>query len=201
MPRLTKSEIESALPHYEGLFYTTARRIEGVVELPFDDIKSELRIKAWKALKKFDSCRSTVSRDVYVYYAVMNKKKDILRDDKGRKRTLVSIEDMGSKAQVTDANEATVVSTSGSHNDLRYFSVGSESVYADIEREVPLIPSTLTEIEKHVLVMIYDEHTVLEIQRAVGLKRQEVKDAIERIQLKFSDWRPDGAEQQHLQAA
>lgn len=192
MPRLTESEIEAALPRCEGLIYTTARRIEGVVELPFDDIKSELRIKAWKALKKYDSDRSGVPVEVYVYYAVMNRKKDILRDDKGQKRTVVYIDDMTHGQNDRDDSD--------SRNDFRYFSLGSETVYADVEREIPLIPSTLTDVEKHVLVMLYDGFTILDIQRQVGIKRQEVKDAVAQIQIKFSDWRPDGIEQQ-LQAA
>jgi hypothetical protein len=72
-----------------------------------------------------------------------------------------------------------------------YLSVEAEAVYAEIERELPLIPSTLTELERHVLVLLYDDHTPQQIQRQLGLKRAEIREALERIQLKFGDFAPD----------
>ena len=191
-------EIELQLPRYANLIHTTARRIEGVVEESQEDIEQLLWIKCHKALMAFDPARNSTPQDVYVYHCIARAKIDILRGDKGQKRQILYIDDVRGATHPDAAQHGDMAG----RIDLAYLSVGAERVYAEIERELPLIPSTLTHIERHVLVLMYDDYTNQQIQRALGLKRKELKEAIARIQQKCLDWAPDGwaGSQMHVAA-
>lgn len=174
------------MPQYANFIRATASRIEHVVEESREDIEQILWMNCHKALSRYDPARVSMPRDAYVANCIIRRKIDILRADKGQKRKIIYIEDMndGPFRESQPAQE---------RSESRYLSVEAEAVYAEIERELPLIPSTLTLLERQVLVLLYDDHTPQQIQRELGVKRAEIKEALDRIQIKFADFKPDVA--------
>ncbi len=75
----------------------------------------------------------------------------------------------------------------------RYLAVDADVVYEEVERELPLIPSTLSELERDVVALLYVDFTRREVQRRLGLSRPELERVTRSIRTKMADWRPGGA--------
>lgn len=186
--RCRSRQIEMQLSRYTNLIHTTARRIEHVVEESREDIEQLLWVKCHKALLSYDPTRVAMPRDAYVANCIIRRKIDILRADKGKKRKLLYIEDLHqSSGEYGDRR-------SHSSFELDFMSIDADAEYAYVERELPLIPSTLTPFERQVLVLLYDDLTPLQIQKELAVKGALVKEAISQIRLKFSDWSPGSVE-------
>lgn len=197
--RTRDREVALQMPQYAKLIRATAIRIEHVVEESREDIEQILWINCHKALMRYDPSRLTMPRDAYVANCIIRRKIDILRADKSEKRKILYIEDMYDGAWPESSGER-----GGPGQDrtkLKYLSVEAEAIYAEIERELPLIPSTLTHLERHILVLLYDDYTPQQIQTQLGVKRAEVKEALDRIQIKFADFKPDVASPGEVMAA
>ena len=111
-------------------------------------------MKVWRALEAFDSSRSRLSVERYVCSCVKNQEKDLL---KRRRRGEVFFADVlgdaPSGAEHVDRFEG------------QYLAVDAEVVYEEVEQELPLIPSTLTELEREVVALLYLDFTRREAQR------------------------------------
>lgn len=160
---------------YEGLVHATAAIYAPKVEVEFDDFCQLLRVKAWRALELFDPARSKMPVERYVFMCVKNKVKDLLDL---RRRGEVYIEDQRHELTALDRFEE------------RYLSVDHEHTYGVVDEGKPLIPSTLTVIERQVITLLYRDHTQAEAARKLGLRRSEMERTMRSIRLKMADWRP-----------
>jgi DNA-directed RNA polymerase specialized sigma24 family protein len=194
----THAKSPEMMNHYEGLVRTTASLCVPFVEEDFDDICQFLRYKVWKALESFDPCKLRVrvagtqaiatARDKYVYSCVQNGKKDVL---KKKRHGILFIEDLAP----VDESDA-----KGGHHTLsrsffeeRYLVV--ENAFAHLEQELPTIPSTLSEAEKTVILLLYLDFKPPEIALRTGLTRKEITVVLKSIRGKMADWRPAGQEE------
>lgn len=168
------------IPYYEGLIRTTAGMCAPHVEVEYEDIVSIFRIKVWRALGSFDATRSTMTVQRYVFSCLKNQEKDLL---KRRRRRELYIEDI----------------RRGTHSDVEadafeeeYLVVTGEQVYDEVERELPVIPSTLTALERMVIVHLYAGLSQRETAVDLGLSRSEMERTVRSIRERMADWKPNG---------
>lgn len=179
MPARYKS---TEIPYYEGLIRRTAAMCAPRVEVEYEDIVAIFRIKVWRALEAFDASRSHMPVERYVFSCVKNQEKDIL---KRKRRHELYVEDV----RATDARF-----------EESYLAVEEDDVFAEVERELPLIPSTLTDVERQVIVHLYRDLSQRETALLLGLSRSEMERAMRSIRMKMADWRP-AAPERALEAA
>lgn len=106
-----------------------------------------------------------------------------------RRRSESYIEDLATPSENGNSNS--------SRRDIfegRYLSEDHDEVYGEAEDEPPLIPNTLTERERHVLVLLYRQHKQTEIAVQLGLTKREVESVVRQIRTKLQDWRPASPE-------
>lgn len=171
------------IPYYEGLIRRTAAMCAPRVEVEYEDILAIFRIKVWRALEAFDSTRSRMPVERYVFSCVKNQEKDIL---KRKRRGELYVED---------------VSAADARFEENYLAVEEEDVFADVERELPLIPSTLTLVERQVIVHLYSDLTQRETALMLDLGRSEMERTMRSIRAKMADWRPGSTPERALEAA
>lgn len=186
------------ISHYERLIFKHAMRVTGIVEMDFDDIQQVYRVKVWKALESFDevrfggrplhrpgasTCRCRQCR--YVFLCLKNMEKDLL---KRKRRGDLYIEDIAPTGSI----EASGLQ-SRDRFESRYLSAGADEVYGSVEDEPVLLPSTLSQRERRIVVLLYRDFSQAEIRRDLGLERSEMDRTVKSIRLKFEDWRPSGA--------
>lgn len=162
---------------YEGLIRKTAAMYAPHVEEEFDDICQHLRVKVWKALETYDERKSRMPVERYVFMCVKNRTKDLFRK--------VSHGDL----HIEDLRTG----DDGSQRDwfdARYLSEAPDQTYATVEDGMPVIPSTLSSHERHVVVLLYRDYRQAEIARLLGLSRWEMECTIGAIRSKMADWRP-----------
>lgn len=180
------------MSHYEGLVRTTAALCAPYVEEDFDDICQFLRFKVWKALESFEphklrvqvagAVKIAAARDKYVYSCVMNAKKDVI---KKKRYGILFIEDLA--PEVGTGTESHHSQTRHAF-EQRYLSI--QDAFAAIEQEMPTIPSTLTESEKAVVLLLYLDFTPAEIAQRRGMPRKEITVLVGSIREKMTDWNP-----------
>lgn len=168
------------LRHYEGLVFKTAQRLDPRVELDFEDIQQVLRIKVWRALLAFDPARK--DRDQYVFMCVRDQAKDLL---KRRLRGELHIEDL------TRAESENGEQDRRDQFDARYLSSSHEATYGAVEDDDVLVPSTLTQLERRVVVLLYRDYKQAEAARLLGLGKREIEKLMRSIRSKMADWAPD----------
>lgn len=171
---------EYTLAGYEGLIYTTAKlACERGVEMEMEDVQQLLRIKAWKAIDRFDPTRARgLTLDRYVFMCVFDERKTI---EKKKRRYESSLEDeapAGGNDELTDAFHQ------------RYLSVDAASVYADIEDELPVLPVTLSTRQRWVLTLLMRDYRQGEIAEALDISKREVESSVRSLRAKMADWRP-----------
>lgn len=164
---------------YEGLVFKTASLWAGYMQEDFEDLQQIIWEKVVKALRAHDPKRSRLPTERYVFMCVLNLRKDLL---KRRRRDDVYIEDQrrSPTRAPSDADLATF--------EHRYLS--ETGTYDAIEDERPLIPSTLTAVEREVLCLLYEGYSAHEVQRRLGLSRRDCETILNRLQAKFGDWKP-----------
>lgn len=160
---------------YEGLIFTTASMYAPQVEEEFDDICQLLRMKAWRALELFDPARSKMPVERYVFMCIKNRCKDLVTK---HRRGEVYIEDQRWADGDLDPFEA------------RYLSADHDQTFGIVDAGLPLVPSTLTGIERQVVVLLYRDRTQAEIARTMGLRRSEMERTMRSIRAKMADWKP-----------
>lgn len=173
MPGAQPSEIA----FYEGLIRKTAAIYSPRIQEDYEDIVQILRVKVWKALLAYDPERSTQQVEKFVFSCVANQVKDLL---KRKRRNELYIEEI----------RGTELETQTDVFDGRYLAVTSEQALAEAELERPLIPSTLTDVERRVLALLYADYSQRESATRLGLTRAEVERAVRGIRQKMADWQP-----------
>jgi RNA polymerase sigma factor (sigma-70 family) len=198
--------IETDLAHYEGLIWKTAKIIEPYVEEEFEDIQQIFRLKVARALEAFDPSRSRLSRDNYVFGCLTNQKTDLLRR---RRHNHLHIEDLRETSRTMGSRDIEFASGNdrSSRFEGRYLSCEDPD---PLELDDALVPSTITRLERQVLVRLYarvwvnfdadgkaakdNRAAVLrEVGEEFGLTRTQVASIMESIETKFADWRPNAA--------
>lgn len=184
------SQNPELLRHYEGLVYRTAQMIDRFVEDDFDDIVQELRIKVWKALEKWDPARAPklvakygedVARDRSVFAWVKNKQIDIV---KKKRRGDVSLDSLGIRDTVSEFG------VDGQLVGL-HAAVGAEDEgFARAEAGLPLIPSTLGDMELRVMCLLYADYWQSEIAATLGIEKRDVERILRSVRRKMADWKP-----------
>lgn len=170
------------ISHYEGVVRKTAALIAEDVEDEFEEICQFLREKVWKALEAFSPERvlttSKYSPDQqlerFVFACVTNGKKDLL---KKKRRNWLYIEDFKHNGHGQAAEYDFAFET-------RYLMV--EGDYAEIERDMPSLPSTFTQQERMVLVLLYLNYSTAEIAGRVGSDRKGVNATVRSIKQKMA---------------
>jgi RNA polymerase sigma factor (sigma-70 family) len=152
---------------YEGLIRKTAAMYAFYIEEDYEDIVSILRIKVWRALQSYDPARSTMPVKRYVFSCMKNQVKDLM---KRRRRREVFFDDVTGNVYEP--------------------AVTADSVYADVEAELPVIPCTLTQLEREVILRLYTECSQRETAVLLGLSRAEMERTMKGIRTKMADWRP-----------
>lgn len=184
------------LAPFEGLVFSTARMFASQVKREEDDLAQELRIVVWRAVRKHDPTRSSLSLERYVFGCLTNKirdyKRDAAREHDRRERFGVGflhIEDM--RLISTDSD------LGGDRQeafDSRYNFMAREEVYGRIEDGLFELPSTVTEQEADVLVMLMMDLTKPEIMLRLSLTRARVDACVDALREKFADWKPAASE-------
>jgi DNA-directed RNA polymerase specialized sigma24 family protein len=180
----------SVLRYYERLVFSSAARLAAQgVEMPIEDIQQVLRIKIWRALTTFDAKRiqradesREGARDRYVFMAVIDQSKDIYNRVR---RGELFIEDL-----VSDQGD----NGGGVRRDTFEESHGlfssEESVYGGVEDEGAPLPSTLTQLERHLVLLLYRDYKQSEAGRMLGLPKYELEKTMRSVREKMADWKP-----------
>jgi RNA polymerase sigma factor (sigma-70 family) len=133
------------------------------VQDEYEDIVSILRIKVWRALCAFDPARSSMPVQRYVFSCMKNQAKDLV---KRRRRNEVFFDD------VTGPEESTAVE--------------ADEVYAEVERELPELPATLTGLEQEIIVRLYLDLTQRQVAVTLCISRTEMDRSMRSIREKLA---------------
>lgn len=179
---------DETLRRYEGLIFKTASIIGPRLEDDPEDVRQVLRIKVWQALVAYDGrggllpdARGRTAQDRYVFMCVRNQVKDLFK--KKRQNTL-AIEDLVAAAG------AELRLRSRDNFEEQYLSSSPEEVYGGIEDDDVLVPSTLTQLERQVVVLLYRDFRQAEVARSLGLDKRAMERVMKSIRAKMADWRP-----------
>lgn len=172
------------LAAYEGLIHSTAARYAGYVDDDLDDIKQILRIKVWQALRAYDATRGTKPPESFVFACVRNRVKDLLKEQSRRNERR-----QGAQLYLED----TPGHVTADAFELHYMVEVEDTVYAEVEDEPVVPPSTLTELERDVLQLLLMDYGQTEIARELTVSRQRVKSAQAALKEKLADWSPTGS--------
>ena len=191
-PATSKTNVD--LRVFEGLVRTTARMFAAQVGREEEDLAQELRVRVWRAAASYDPSKTTIGLKRYVYSAVANKvkdyKRDAARDARRRELTGVSIihiEDM--RLPFNDGHGSTQEAF-----ESRHHFVLRETVYGRVE-EAFVLPSTVTEREASVLVMLMSDATKAEVAASLGITPFAVEECRRSLRLKLADWKPSNPSQ------
>ena len=168
---------------YEGLIHKTASLYVGYVEEEYEDVVSILRIKAWRALQSYDPTRSSMPPERYVFSCVKNQCKDLV---KRRRRDELFLADLADQAPAFEA---------------RYVQADASQVFADVEDDDLILPSTLTQREREIVGLLYLDFSQKEAAAQLGMRRNEMERAVKVIRQKMADWRPTRPPQRERVAA
>lgn len=168
---------------YEGLVRKTSARYAPVVGEEFEDCCQILRIKCWRALESFDASKTDKPVQNYVFSCVRNQVKDLL---KRKRRDEVFIEDIAPSAYASDEGRG----AGRERFEAKYLTETEDQAFAELLAETPLIPSTLSDTERKVLVCLYMEYQHREIASALSISMRAVAAAVRAIKEKMADWKP-----------
>lgn len=164
------------------------------VEDDLDDIEQILRLKVMKAILAFDPSRvrsggrnGRSARDGYVNMCLRDQVKDIV---KRKRRGEMLIDDIA-PVSLDSGHDA-----GGPRDrfDQRYLSTDHDQVFAEVEDELPHLPNTLTERERAVLALMYQDFRQTEIAVRLSITKREVESSVRAIRTKLADWRPGRSE-------
>jgi DNA-directed RNA polymerase specialized sigma24 family protein len=179
---------------YEGLIFTTARKFAGMCGMEEEDCRQELRLKAAQALVAYRSSRSKLSVKNFVFGCLTNRVTD-LRKSHCRKLNygigIRHIEDF-KNAKTSQVGNHGVTSFAEGHDkfEMRYFHVDHDEVFGKVDEGLFVLPATLTDLERSVLLLLTLDMTRTEIAMRLQITRAEAFDCVEQLKVKFSDWDP-----------
>lgn len=166
------------LGDYRGLVFATARRYVGFVDLEFEDLAQELWVKVLVARRAFNPQRSRMTERQFVFMSVTNKMKDLKRDTANRRRR-----GRGSEADIADV---------GHEDEVRHLAQSHDETFRNVDDGTFRLPSTLTEFEVEVVVLLTLDFNQTEAAAHLGVPRTRVRAALASVQEKMADWRPEG---------
>lgn len=184
----TRTVTDSDIEKYSGLVFVHAMRMSDVAE-DVEEVVQFYRVKVWRALQAYDPPRHprrpgedlAEAEARFVFMCLKNAEKDVL---KRRRRNESYIEDMASTKRVGQ-------DMSGRDRfEARYLSADHDEVYASVESEELVIPSTLTKIERSIVALLYVDYRLVEIQRQLGVTRAVMDRHMRAIRQKLADWKP-----------
>lgn len=182
---LKPEDDEMRVEYYEGLVKKTAGKYHAIVQEEYEDMCQILRLKVFQALESFKPEKSRVPAANYVFSCVRNQVKDLF---KRKRRDELLIEDIAPSVDTNGyGREFTGLTDTF---DSKYMRLDEDEVFAEILRETPLIPSTLTDTERGVLVGLYLEYQQKDIAERLGITIREVARAVKAIKVKMADWKP-----------
>lgn len=160
----------------------------GKVEMDYDDICQRLRIKAWKGMEAYDARREVKAKGVdrFVFQCIMNEKKDLLKRAKRNESFIEDIAPEGDEGY-EDHNVTRF------EFEARYLMEGHEQAFRVVEEELPLIPSTLSKLERQVVHFLYLDYGYAEISAMLQIPRKEVAPLVRGIREKMADWSPSAS--------
>lgn len=185
-----ESNDPKVLAHYEGLVITTAARlIRDGVELPVEDVQQLLRIKVWRALRIFRVERirragesREKARDRYVFMAVTDQAKDLFNR---KRRGELFIEDL-----VASRGPESGDALRDRFEEKHGLTSREDEVYGQVEDDGAPLPSTLTQLERRLVLLLYRDFKQSEAGRELGLEKYELEKAMRSIREKMADWSP-----------
>jgi hypothetical protein len=183
---LREAHDPKVLAHYEGLIYVAAQTLVGKgVEMELEDVQQILRIKTFRSLERFQADRirrrdesRLQARDRYVRMVLIDQGKDLL---KRKRRGELHIEDLVATSQQSDSGQL----ESRDWFDEKYLSSSHEDVYREVEAEALHLPSTLTPLERRIVLLLFSDYKQMEAGRQLGLDKREVERAMRSIRLKM----------------
>lgn len=173
-------KLDADIAAYEGLIFSTAARYAPLLDDDLEDVQQVLRVKVWQALRVYDPKRSRATEKSYVFSCVRNQVKDLLKAQSRRNDAR-----NGSQSYVEDVSEE--------HRpkfEARYLAATAEEVFALVEDEPVLLPSTLTAEEARLVVFLLQDFSRQEIARELGVTRDKVTALHASVQGKMADWHP-----------
>lgn len=180
-------KLAANLEDFEGLIFKTTVLVLPHVEDDFDDVQQLLRIKVWKVLAKYDPARSKMTVKAYVFGCLMNYKKDL---KKRRRRGELFIEDL-----MPDDHGDGQRQDGSSAFEARHLAVSQDAAFLAVEDEAPLLPNTLSDLERRVIGLLMLEYTATEISRTLSIGPKRLRVVRNDIERKMMDWRPTAVHQ------
>jgi RNA polymerase sigma factor (sigma-70 family) len=192
------------LERYEGLVIKTSSMYVGIIrQMEFEDICQILRVKVWRSLEKFEPGRYPLDRrqlamDSFIFGCVRNQVKDLLKRNKTQD---LYIDDLAP----SDGGRVGSGGPDGATRDrfeFRYLQADRDQVFQGAEESDPLIPNTLNDNERLVLVCLYRGYNGPETAERLGIGRRQVAAILRTLREKMGDWKPnDGTEEDELSPA
>lgn len=172
---------QTVLREYEGLIFSTAQLIvRKRPDYEADDIQQVLWIKTIRALRAFDPSRK--DRDGYVFMCLRDQAKDLLR---WHRRNEVFIEDLTSSE-----DESGRLETRDSFEERHGLSSSHDEIYGDVDEDDVVVPSTLSQLERRIVLLLYRDFKQTEAARILGIDKRQIEKAMRSIREKMADWRP-----------
>ena len=148
---------------YEGLVLATARKYHERIDVEFDDLAQEMRLKIAKVLPTYDPSRG-MTEEGHVFQCLRNMVKDLMRDAATHKRrTLVEvhIEDYRQKRNGGDPSLDAF--------EYRYQRLDADEVYGGVEEQEFVMPSTVTEEEAKIARLLAAGYSRIEVAANLGM--------------------------------
>lgn len=171
---------------FEGLILSTARMYATQVRWDEDDMAQELRVKVWRALKRYDPTRSSVPLRNYVYGAIANRVKDFKRDaarEVNRQH----------RNGVSFCHLEAFDNRDGYDREeplARFHSVDHYAVYGSIDEGTLTLPATLGDHEIKVLLLLMMEWSKPEIALRLAVSISQIHTIVGSLRRKLADWEP-----------
>jgi RNA polymerase sigma factor (sigma-70 family) len=184
----TQAADPALLERYEGLVIKTSSMYVGIVRhMDFEDLCQVLRVKVWRALEAFDpsqypSDRRLKAMDSFIFGCVRNQVKDLLKRNKVQD---LYIDDLAASDGAPDP-------ALRDRFEFRYLQASEELIFKEAEESDPLIPNTLNDNERLVLICTYLGYNGPETSERLGIGRRQVAAIMRTLREKMSDWRPNG---------
>lgn len=173
--------MEAELRQFRGLVFKTAHMNAALVKMDPEDLMQVLWIKVWQASVSFQDGRSRLDLHRYVFQCVTNKVKDLRRD---ASRDVKRREKHGFREHYIED-----VAPFPETFEAQHMSTDADVVFASVE-DTFTWPSTVTEEERRVIVLLALDYTIADVSREMGMSRTKVKSLHLRVQEKMQDWNP-----------
>ena len=170
---------------YEGLVKKTAGKYHAIVQEEYEDMCQILRLKCFQALESYKPELSRVPLQNYVFQCVKNQIKDLM---KRKRKNDLHLEDVA--PSVSNGNGERDLDGGRDRFESKYCLEEEDEAFAEILEETPLIPSTLTDTERAVLIGLYLEYQQKDIAERLGVTIREVARAVKSIKAQMADWKP-----------